>query len=535
VNFPRSAASNKFLGIGDPDFRGTSESSTRVSLAPLFLARGVANVKAIANLPQLPESTDELRAVARALDAPSDDLLLGPEASERELRKRPLNDYRVISFATHAIVAGEIEGVTEPALVLSPGQDEHNPQNDGLLTASEIANLTLDANLVILSACDTAASDGHISGRGLSGLANAFFFAGARSIAVTQWAVSSTVAQRLGAGLVSQAIASSTGGVAEGLREAMLDYIATAKEDYLANPRFWGAFIIAGDGAIRPLDGISDNDASHDAIHLDWEQVTQDSSDDEFVGLTKSSSGNAVYALGLEKPPAGEKRAGSYIARLSARQGDIKVISRDRELAALSIMGTGSALAVLGYMPAGNKSTAIFELLDEDGNKRWVNKQDGPVYNFPGSAIHLSEGFILVSVETDLSASPGQSTLILTLVSERGVTISQRRYPISIGSVSYAPKTVVFDSMGNLGTKRYCTTLPEVDKATTRGWRSAPSNCTSSVASSAVCVRNRLMHNPTGGRFSCSAEAKPASSASISSGIRRDQMCQWVGLMIASA
>jgi hypothetical protein len=141
VNFPQSAARNKFLGIGDPDFKGTSQGSTQVSLAPLFLTRGVANLKAIADLPRLPESANELRGVARALDAPSGDLLLGPMASERELRKRSLNDYRVISFATHAIVAGDIEGVTEPALVLSPGQDEHNPQNDGLLTASEIANL----------------------------------------------------------------------------------------------------------------------------------------------------------------------------------------------------------------------------------------------------------------------------------------------------------------------------------------------------------------------------------------------------------
>jgi CHAT domain-containing protein len=138
---------------------------------------------------------------------------------------------------------------------LTPGQDEQNSQNDGLLTASEIASLTLDANLIVLSACNTAASDGHAGGRGLSGLADAFFFAGARSLAVTQWAVSSTVAQRLGAGLISRAVASDTVGVAEGLREAMLDYIATAKEDYLANPRFWGAFIIAGDGGVRPLDG----------------------------------------------------------------------------------------------------------------------------------------------------------------------------------------------------------------------------------------------------------------------------------------
>src|SRR5262249_9189266 len=161
-------------------------------------------------------------------------------------------------------------------------------------------NLTLDANLVILSACNTAASDGHANGRGLSGLANAFFFAGARSLAVTQWSVPSAVAERLGVGLVSRAVASSTVGVAEGLRQAMLEFIATAKEDYLANPRFWAAFIIAGDGAVRPLDGASGSDAGHEGVRLDWERVTQDLSDDEFVGLAKNSSQDTLYALGME-------------------------------------------------------------------------------------------------------------------------------------------------------------------------------------------------------------------------------------------
>ena len=210
----------------------------------------------------MPESADELRVVANSLGASAESLLLGAGATERALRQHPLNDYRVISFATHAIVAGEIEGVTEPALVLTPGKEGSNSQNDGLLTASEIANLTLDANLVILSACNTAASDGHASGRGLSGLANAFFFAGARAVAVTQWAVFSgrrSTTWRRPSFSISKIRAV---GVSEGLREAMVDYILSAKEDYLANPRFWGPFIIAGDGAVRPLDGASENELS---------------------------------------------------------------------------------------------------------------------------------------------------------------------------------------------------------------------------------------------------------------------------------
>ena len=170
------------------------------------------------------------------------DLLLGAEATRAVFATlRPLQDYRVISFATHAIVAGEIPETTEPALVLTPMDASSAPEN-GLLTATKITRLGLDANLIILSACNTAASDGHASGRGLSGLADAFFFAGARAVAVTQWAVVSSSAEKLASGLILQSAKRGSTGVAEGLRNAMLDYISGAKKDYLANPRFWAAF-----------------------------------------------------------------------------------------------------------------------------------------------------------------------------------------------------------------------------------------------------------------------------------------------------
>jgi CHAT domain-containing protein len=70
-----------------------------------------------------------------------------------------LSDYRVLAFATHGLVSGELEGVAEPALVFTPPKTG-SEDDDGLLTASEIATLDLDAGLVILSACNTAAADG---------------------------------------------------------------------------------------------------------------------------------------------------------------------------------------------------------------------------------------------------------------------------------------------------------------------------------------------------------------------------------------
>src|SRR6185369_2383485 len=151
------------------DFKGEPARAPQLDLASLLNQRGAASREAIAGLPRLPEATAELQDVARALRTPGGDLVLGREATERALRSRALADYRTISFATHAIVPGEIDGAAEPALILSPGQDDDNSKNDGVLTATEIADLSLDANLVILSACNTAGPDGRPGGRGLSG------------------------------------------------------------------------------------------------------------------------------------------------------------------------------------------------------------------------------------------------------------------------------------------------------------------------------------------------------------------------------
>ena len=104
-----------------------------------------------------------------------------------------LSDYRVLAFATHGLVSGELSGLGEPALVFTP-PETGTEADDGLLTASEIATLELDADWVILSACNTAAADGTPGAEGLSGMAKAFFYAGARALLVSHWAVNSEAA-----------------------------------------------------------------------------------------------------------------------------------------------------------------------------------------------------------------------------------------------------------------------------------------------------------------------------------------------------
>ena len=148
----------------------------------------------------------------------------------------------MISFATHGLIAGEL-GAANAGLVLTP-----TLQDDGLLTTSEIAALRLDADFVILSACNTAAGSADRA-EGLSGLASAFFLAGARSLLVSHWPVYSDAATRLTSGLV-EAMASTPGiGRAEALRRSMLavldDPDATARS---LHPAYWAPFLIAGEG-----------------------------------------------------------------------------------------------------------------------------------------------------------------------------------------------------------------------------------------------------------------------------------------------
>ena len=104
---------------------------------------------------------------------------LGERATETEIKRLSdageLAKYRVIHFATHGALAGQVSGTTEPGLVPRPPA-EATETDDGYLSASEIASLKLDAHWVILSACNTAA-DGAEGAEALSGLARAFFYA----------------------------------------------------------------------------------------------------------------------------------------------------------------------------------------------------------------------------------------------------------------------------------------------------------------------------------------------------------------------
>jgi CHAT domain-containing protein len=216
---------------------------------------GVDNAE-LALLPRLPDTADELKSIALALQAdPSKVLYLGKNASESTVKTMNLSGFKVLAFATHGLVPGELNGLTQPALALSsPAVTGENA--DGLLTMEEILGLKLDADWVVLSACNTGAGAGS-GAEAASGLGRAFFYAGTRALLVTNWSVHSQSARQLVTDLFKRQAENVKLGRSEALRQAMMALVdgpgylnADGKTEFsYAHPLFWAPYTIIGDGA----------------------------------------------------------------------------------------------------------------------------------------------------------------------------------------------------------------------------------------------------------------------------------------------
>ncbi|BAO28942.1 CHAT domain-containing protein [Sulfuritalea hydrogenivorans] len=224
-------------------------SSTIESKPRVDASRLLAN--AFRLMPSLPDTSDELMEIAAALKAdPGRDVYVGRRATESQVKQTKLDDRRVVAFATHGIASGEVAGLDQPALVLSNPALTGEADADGFFTMDEVLGLKLDADWVVLSACNTASPDGKAS-EAVSGLGRAFFFAGARSLLVSSWAVETTSARQLTTALFRREVENPSLPRAEALRQAMLDVMKTGDPKAglsYAHPAFWAPFSLVGDG-----------------------------------------------------------------------------------------------------------------------------------------------------------------------------------------------------------------------------------------------------------------------------------------------
>jgi CHAT domain-containing protein len=274
---PVSTASRQpMIGFGDPLFSKEQAEDAARDDRPLQVAdasnvtRGVplkrrngpkldgVDSMQLAQLPRLPDTAEELKSIALALQSdPAKVLNLGKDASEKNVKTMNLSNFRIIAFATHGLVPGELDGLTQPALALT-APAVADSDGDGLLTMEEILALKLDADWVVLSACNTGA--GTVAGaEAASGLGRAFFYAGTRALLLTNWSVHSESARELITDLFKRQADDPklTRGVA--LQQAMMALVdgpgytgADGKTEFTyAHPLFWAPYSVIGDGGAR--------------------------------------------------------------------------------------------------------------------------------------------------------------------------------------------------------------------------------------------------------------------------------------------
>ncbi|HXV85247.1 MAG TPA: CHAT domain-containing protein [Gemmatimonadales bacterium] len=221
----------RILAIGDPEFAESPDHAENLDPAtPVFRSAFDAG----GGLPRLRASAGEARRVARYGEAA--ELRLGSEASEAYLRAAPLDSFRILHFATHALVNEET--MTRTALALAPGEGE-----DGFLGAGDIVALNLAADLVVLSACRTAGGV-VLAGEGIQGLTAPLLQAGARSVVATGWRIADQRAASLVDGFY-RALASGN-PVGDALRSAKVAAMRSG-----APPAEWAAFVAVGDPMVR--------------------------------------------------------------------------------------------------------------------------------------------------------------------------------------------------------------------------------------------------------------------------------------------
>ncbi len=270
---PGKAGRGELIAFGDPIFSKEQADAPPEAVQVADVAnvtRGVrlkrrnapqlegVDTAQLAQLPRLPDTAEELKSIAVALQAdPAKVLNLGLDANERKVKTTDLSGFKIVAFATHGLVPGELDGLSQPALALSaPGVADTD--GDGLLTMEEILALKLDADWVVLSACNTGAGSG-AGAEAASGLGRAFFYAGTRALLVTNWSVHSQSARELVTDLFKRQADDPKLTRGEALRQAMMALVDgkgyvddNGKVQFsYAHPLFWAPYTIIGDGGRR--------------------------------------------------------------------------------------------------------------------------------------------------------------------------------------------------------------------------------------------------------------------------------------------
>ncbi|MCD4677099.1 MAG: CHAT domain-containing protein, partial [Desulfobacula sp.] len=244
------------FAVADPVYNSSQQD---LSLSSLSNLRGdSAGISYLRYFESLPETRQEVNSISTFFKNEPVMTLISSQATESKLKKIDLRPYKVLHFATHGILGDDLPMVSEPALVMS-----HEPGEDGFFTASEAADLELDAELTILSACNTGIGE-YFVGEGLMSLSRSFLLAGSRKAIVSLWSVHSQATMNLMIAFYKH----YTSGLEpyQALRKAKLDMMSLpaqalendanrgikvrlgkyVEKSRSSHPFYWAAFILIG-------------------------------------------------------------------------------------------------------------------------------------------------------------------------------------------------------------------------------------------------------------------------------------------------
>lgn len=203
----------------------------------LWRFMGDNTLESLRALPPLPRTEQQLTRIGEILGG-QEHIYVGEDATLKKLNQLPLSRFETLVFATHGLMAGQ--NTPEPGLVMSPVDDDYST---AILDSSTIAELDLDADRVILSACNTGALG---DDNGLASLSTAFFYAGARSLLVSHWSTEQTATTTLIVSLFEQLKKQPGQGLSSALRRAAHDLRDNNKNILFAHPMFWAPFVTIG-------------------------------------------------------------------------------------------------------------------------------------------------------------------------------------------------------------------------------------------------------------------------------------------------
>lgn len=327
-----------YLGVGDPVL--AAQAAGRPSGGTL-VARGSVPIQsgALTTLPELPETAEELQRVAALFDKSKTRILKREAATEENFRLEPLSEFDIVHFATHGLIREELPGIPEPSLVLTPSP-QGDAFDDGLLTSSQIAALSLRARLVVLSACNSARYDASIINSGIQGLSMSFAIAGVPSMIASLWPIESVLTRGLMVATFQAARGKEEATIADALATAVRKHIDGASARPLLHPRFWASLVVVGDGSLKlgaPDVGPPRTLAAFaDTGHLKTEEVLSVAAlDGDFVSASIGQWNG--------------KRSPSVIRR-QATDGTVKWEVKDAEIGAGPVAATDSSIYVGGYL-----------------------------------------------------------------------------------------------------------------------------------------------------------------------------------------